>query len=226
MPHLILLRHGQSEWNKKNLFTGWVDIPLSQEGIQEALHAGEILKNVPIDIVYTSTLIRGIMTAMLVLSVHASKRVPVIVHSQQEEKLKNWSQCHDPAVKKELIPVIQAWQLNERMYGQLQGKNKQMAKEQYGEKQVHIWRRSFATPPPNGESLKMTAERTLPYFDQEIVPKLKEDKNILISAHGNSLRSIVMELDNLSEQEILNLEIPTGQPVRYILKNDQFKRVF
>jgi len=214
MNRLILLRHGQSEWNKKNIFTGWIDIPLSYEGIEEAFEAGRAIQDFPIDCIYTSTLIRGIMTAMLVMNVHKSGKIPEIIHSG-EEKPPEWYRCYDEATKKELIPVITAWQLNERMYGELQGKNKQKMRETYGDTQVQIWRRSFAQRPPEGESLKMTAERTLPYFEQEILPKLKQGKNILISAHGNSLRSIVMRLENLSEDEVINLEIPTGKPLVY-----------
>ncbi|MCH9625610.1 MAG: 2,3-bisphosphoglycerate-dependent phosphoglycerate mutase [Chlamydiales bacterium] len=224
MAYLILLRHGQSEWNKKNLFTGWIDIPLSPEGIDEAFKAGEEIKEIPIDSIYTSTLIRGTMTAMLAMSVHSSGKVPVILH-EGEGKLSDWSKCYDAHSEAELVPVRQAWQLNERMYGELQGKNKQQMREEYGDEQVHIWRRSYAIAPPNGESLKMTAERTLPYFDAEILPQVQQGKNILISAHGNSLRSIVMELDALSEQEVLQLEIPTGKPILYQFKNNTFKKV-
>ena len=219
MGQLILLRHGQSEWNKKNLFTGWIDIPLSQEGIDEAFNAGNELRQRPIDLIYTSTLIRGIMTAMLVMSRHDSKRVPVIQHLGKGE----WSKCYDKATEASLIPVTCAWELNERMYGELQGKNKQQMREEYGEKQVEIWRRSYSTPPPQGESLEMTAARTIPYFEKEIVPHLKQGKNILISAHGNSLRSIVMKLNNLSEEEVLRLEIPTGKPLFYTYKGNTFE---
>ncbi|NGX60755.1 MAG: 2,3-bisphosphoglycerate-dependent phosphoglycerate mutase [Chlamydiae bacterium] len=213
MGKLILLRHGQSEWNKKNIFTGWIDIPLSTQGIDEALEAGREFASIPIDRIYTSTLIRGTMTAMLAMSVHNSGKVPVIVH--EEGKLGEWGKCYDKESEEELIPTIQAWQLNERMYGELQGKNKQKIREIFGDEQVHIWRRSYDIPPPNGESLKMTAERTLPYFDAEILPKVKSGETILVSAHGNSLRSIVMELDALSEEEVLQLEIPTGKPLFY-----------
>lgn len=223
MSHLILLRHGQSEWNKKNIFTGWVDIPLSQEGIEEALSAGRKLQNVPVDLVYTSTLIRGAMTALLALSLHASKKVPVILHTG-EGKQEEWGRCYDAETEGELIPVIRAWQLNERMYGELQGKNKQKMRQEYGDEQIKIWRRSYATPPPHGESLEMTAKRTLPYFDKEILPKLKSGKNILISAHGNSLRSIIMELDGLSEEEVLNLEVPTGELICYKWHAEKLER--
>ncbi|MCH9609717.1 MAG: 2,3-bisphosphoglycerate-dependent phosphoglycerate mutase [Chlamydiales bacterium] len=215
MSKLILLRHGQSEWNKKNIFTGWVDIPLSPKGIEEALLAGEKIKSIPIDQIYLSTLFRASMTAMLAMSVHTSGRVPAIVHKEA------WYAIPEGA---ELIPTIVSEALNERMYGDLQGKNKQKIKEEFGEEQFIKWRRSFANPPPNGESLKMTAARTLPYFDNEIVPQLKAGKNILISAHGNSLRSIVMELDGLSEEEVISLEIPTGVPLFYTYEKGCFTK--
>ncbi len=213
MNRLILLRHGQSEWNKRNIFTGWIDIPLSSEGIEEAFEAGREIQDLPIDLIFTSTLIRGIMTAMLAMTLHRSKKVPEIIH--QEEKFQEWHRCYDEEAKSTLIPAYQAWQLNERMYGVLQGKNKEQMREEYGAEQVHIWRRSFNIPPPQGESLKMTAERTIPYFETEILPQLKKGKNVLISAHGNSLRSIVMKLDGLNEEEVLKLEIPTGKPLIY-----------
>jgi 2,3-bisphosphoglycerate-dependent phosphoglycerate mutase len=214
MTRLILLRHGQSVWNKKNIFTGWIDIPLSAQGIEEAFQAGREIQELPIDEIYTSTLIRGIMTAMLAMTVHKSGKIPEILHPE-DKKFHDYYQCYDEETKQELIPVTRAWQLNERMYGELQGKNKQHMREQYGDEQIHIWRRSFAVAPPKGESLKMTAARTIPYFEEEILPKLKQGKNILISAHGNSLRSIVMKLNNLSEEEVLKLEIPTGKPLIY-----------
>jgi 2,3-bisphosphoglycerate-dependent phosphoglycerate mutase len=217
MAHLILLRHGESEWNKKNIFTGWIDIPLSEKGVEEALEAGRTIKDIPVDLIFTSTLIRGIMTAMLAMIVHSSKKVPVILHPG-EGKLDEWGRCYDEESEAELIPVYRAWELNERMYGELQGKNKQKTREQFGDEQVKIWRRSFSTPPPNGESLEMTAGRTIPYFESKIVPQLAAGKNVLISAHGNSLRSIVMDLDDLSEEEVLNLEIPTGKPLIYTYK--------
>ncbi|MFZ0565249.1 MAG: 2,3-bisphosphoglycerate-dependent phosphoglycerate mutase [Chlamydiales bacterium] len=219
MGQLILLRHGQSEWNHRGIFTGWIDIPLNQKGNEEAIAAGKELADLSFDLIYTSTLIRGIMTAMLVMSQNraGTGKVPVILHPG-EGKLEEWAKCYDPESEDDLIPVIRAWQLNERMYGELQGRNKQKMREKFGEEQVKIWRRSYAVAPPHGESLKMTAERTLPFFDNEIVPKLKEGKNVLISAHGNSLRSIVMELDDLSKDEVLHLEIPTGKPLYYELQ--------
>jgi 2,3-bisphosphoglycerate-dependent phosphoglycerate mutase len=224
MTRLILLRHGQSEWNKNNLFTGWIDIPLSKEGIEEAFVAGKEIQEMAIDLIYTSTLIRGIMTAMIAMTIHSSKKVPVILHPG-EGRLEEWAKCYDEESQAELIPVIRAWELNERMYGELQGKNKQTMREQYGEEQVQIWRRSYAIAPPRGESLKMTAERTIPYFEKEILPRVQEGKNILISAHGNSLRSIVMEIDQLSEEEVVSLEIPTGKPLIYVYQEGTLKKI-
>lgn len=223
MSELILLRHGQSDWNKKNLFTGWIDIPLSKEGIEESLKAGEEIKTIPIDVIFTSTLIRGMMTALLAMSRHESEKVPLVLHPG-EGILEEWGQCYNPKCAQSFIPVIRAWQLNERMYGKLQGMNKQEMREKYGEEQVQLWRRSYDIPPPDGESLKMTAERTIPYFQEKVISYLQEGKNVLISAHGNSLRSIVMDLDNLSQEEVLKLEIPTGQPIFYLYKNGIFKK--
>ena len=223
MSRLILLRHGQSEWNKKNLFTGWVDIPLSQEGIDEATQAGLTLQETPIDVIFTSSLIRGLMTAMIVMSLHKSGKVPVVQHPKGG-KLEEWGTCNNPETLSQLIPTIQAWELNERMYGELQGMNKEQMREKYGEAQVQLWRRSYDVAPPNGESLKMTAERVLPFFYRKIVPFLEEGNNVLVSAHGNSLRSIVMDLDKLSSTEITHLEIPTGKPFFYEYTEGGFRK--
>lgn len=222
MPNLILMRHGQSVWNLHNLFSGWVDIPLSIQGIEEAFAAGRQIQNEPIDIIFTSTLIRAQMTAMLVMSVHTGGKVPVILH--KDEKLKEWGQIYSDKTQSNTLPVICAWQLNERMYGELQGLNKKELADQYGIEQVQIWRRSYDIPPPNGESLKMTAERTLPYFNEQIVPLLEQGKNVLICAHGNSLRSIMMELDRLSEDEVVHLELATGHPVIYSYSHQIFTK--
>jgi 2,3-bisphosphoglycerate-dependent phosphoglycerate mutase len=223
MAQLILLRHGESEWNKKNIFTGWIDIPLSAKGVEEALQAGEKIKKIPIDLIYTSSLIRGTMTAMLAMTVHCSGKVPVVLHPG-EGKLEEWGRCYDEQSESSLIPVHRAWELNERMYGELQGRNKQKMRELYGDEQIKIWRRSFSSPPPNGESLEMTAARAIPYFESKIVPQLEAGKNVLVSAHGNSLRSIVMDLDQLTEEEVLNLEIPTGKPIIYTYKKGKLTR--
>lgn len=211
MNKLILMRHGESEWNKQNLFTGWVDVPLSEKGVEEALAAGELIKNIPIDIIVTTTLIRAQMTALLAMIHHSSGKVPVIIHEGEE-----WGRIYSEETKHKCIPVICCFELNERMYGELQGLNKAETAEKFGADQVKLWRRSFDIAPPNGESLKMTAARSIPYFKEKIVPMLKNKDNVFVSAHGNSLRSIIMYLDNLTEDEVLHLEIPTGKPIIYI----------
>lgn len=218
-----MVRHGESIWNQMNLFTGWVDVPLSARGIEEALNCGEQIKNLPIDIIFTSTLNRAIMTAMVIMTEHHSQKVPVIEHKGQG-KLEEWARINSEKAKKQTIPVICAWELNERMYGDLQGLNKSETAEIYGTDQVQIWRRSFEIPPPNGESLAMTAGRTIPYFEMKIVPCLEIGQNVMISAHGNSLRSIMMDIDQLSAQEVVNLELGTGVPYIYNFEKGKFKK--
>ncbi len=220
---LILLRHGQSEWNKQGLFTGWVDIPLTLLGIEEATAAGKKIAHLPIDQVFVSTLIRAQMTATLAMAYHESKKTLCFLHTN-EEKEEAWSEVYNPAVKKELIPVIKAWELNERMYGKLQGLNKKETEEKFGKEQVHIWRRSYDVAPPEGESLAMTAARTIPYFKEKILPFLKAGKHVLVVAHGNSLRSIMMHLDGLSKEEVVHLELPTGAPVIYTLRGNSWSK--
>ena len=224
MSTLILMRHGESMWNHRNLFTGWVDVPLSEKGIKEAIDGGETIKDIPIDLIFTSTLIRAHMTAMLATTNHFSKKVPVFIHDDNQ-KMENKEKIHCSTTLEDCIPVYKAWELNERWYGDLQGLNKQKVGEKYGEDQLKIWRRSYDVPPPNGESLEMTAERTLPYFRENIIPHLQKDKNIFISAHGNSLRSIIMELDGLNSKEVLQLEVPTGVPILYTFSDNVFKKV-
>jgi len=220
---LILMRHGQSRWNELNLFTGWVDIPLSQIGIDEAVEGGKKIKDVPIDIIFTSTLVRAQMTAMLVMAHHSSGKVPLILHPG-EGKLEDWAKIHSKAAQDSCIPVIRSWHLNERMYGDLQGLNKDETRQKYGAEQVHIWRRSYDVPPPQGESLDMTAARTIPYFLDKIVPELKAGKNVFVSAHGNSLRSIIMWLDNLTPDQVVKLELGTGDPILYDYHDGVFER--
>lgn len=220
---LILMRHGQSEWNRLNLFTGWVDIPLSFKGVEEAIEGGKKIALLPIDKIFTSSLIRAQMTAMLAMMFHSSGKVPCVQHPG-EGKLEEWAQVYSLAAKKESIPVYCAWPLNERMYGKLQGLNKQETMDQFGEKQVQIWRRSYDQAPPEGESLEMTAARTIPYFRKEILPLLEVGENIFVVAHGNSLRSIVMDLDRLSKEEVVRLELATGEPVMYTFEGDRWSR--
>ena len=211
-----MIRHGESEWNKLNLFTGWTDVDLSEKGRAEAAGAGRLLKEggYSFDVCYTSYLKRAIHTANAVLE----------------------------ALDEEWIPVIKTWKLNERHYGALQGLNKAETAAKYGEEQVHLWRRSFDVRPPElseddernpanqpmyrnvdpselplAESLKDTIARVVPYYEAEIVPQIKADRSVLIAAHGNSLRALVKYLDNISDAEISSLNIPTGVPLVYEL---------
>jgi 2,3-bisphosphoglycerate-dependent phosphoglycerate mutase len=213
MSKLILLRHGQSVWNQKNIFTGWVDVPLSPNGIEEAFKAGEKISNIPFDVVFVSSLIRSKLTAMLALSKSHIDRIPCVMH--EDERMKKMSKVYDLKNEKTLLPVYEAWELNERMYGTLQGLNKEETLKKYGEAQFRLWRRSYHVNPPEGESLKMTAERAVPFFEKKIVDFLKNKKNVFIAAHGNSLRAIIMHIEKLSEDEVLHLELPTGEPICY-----------
>jgi 2,3-bisphosphoglycerate-dependent phosphoglycerate mutase len=192
MATLVLVRHGQSVWNKENKFTGWVDVDLTEKGIEEAGKAGELLADYKFDEAYTSVLMR------------ANKTLDIILKKTGQED----------------IPITKDQALNERMYGDLQGLNKDDTRAKYGEEQVHIWRRSYDVQPPGGESLKDTADRVLPYFDNEIAPKIKAGQKLIIAAHGNSLRALIMKLEKLSREEILNVEIPTGVPKVYELDED------
>lgn len=221
MSELILMRHGESMWNQQNLFTGWVDVPLSQKGIQEAIDAGMRIKNDRIDVIFTSKLVRASETLAIALAYHEGGKVPVFLH-EGEGKLEEWSKIYGEEAKKGVIPVYSAWQLNERMYGGLQGLNKAETMEKYGQEQVKIWRRSYDIAPPEGESLEACAARTLPYFQEKIVPCLKAGKNVLIAAHGNSLRSIIMSLENLSKEEVIHLELTLGEPLHYRYEHDSF----
>ncbi|NGX50965.1 MAG: 2,3-bisphosphoglycerate-dependent phosphoglycerate mutase [Chlamydiae bacterium] len=220
---LILLRHGKSEWNQKNRFTGWVDIPLSRDGVVEAQEAGKRISRVPFDVIFVSSLMRAELTAMIAMSEHEGGKTPLLLH-EGEGKLEEWAKIYDPKAEANCIPVYAAWEINERMYGELQGLDKDETRAKFGADQVKIWRRSFSTPPPHGESLEMTAKRSIPYFKEKIVPFLEKGKHVLVSAHGNSLRSIVMYLDNLSEEEVLNLEIPTGEPLCYSFQAGSWKK--
>jgi 2,3-bisphosphoglycerate-dependent phosphoglycerate mutase len=194
MGTLVLLRHGESQWNLENRFTGWVDVPLSPKGEEEARQAGEKLKaaDIRFDLAFTSVLQRAIRTMEIVLEILGQNNIPV-------EK--------DQA-------------LNERHYGDLQGLNKAETAQKFGDEQVHIWRRSYDIAPPGGESLKDTAARTLPYYEAKIFPLVKAGKTVLVAAHGNSLRSLVMHLDHLSREQVLELNLGTGVPIVYELDAD------
>ena len=198
MSNLILIRHGESQWNLENRFTGWVDVPLSPKGEQEAKAAAELLKSYTFDKAFTSKLKRANNTLAFILQASNQTGIPTE---------------YDQA-------------LNERHYGALQGLNKEETAKKFGADQVHIWRRSYDVPPPTdktelnpegiSESLKDTAARTLPYWEKNIFPEIKAGKNIIVAAHGNSLRSIVMHLDGLTKEQVLELNIPTGKPLLYV----------
>lgn len=223
MSKLVLIRHGESVWNKKNVFTGWVDVPLSSNGIIEAVSAGEKLSKIEFDAVFTSVQIRAIETAMLVMAQNRSHKTPVIIH--EEGKMKDWTVIYSDAMNKNIIPVYRDWHLNERYYGTLQGKNKVETAQEYGDEQVLLWRRSYDVPPPAGECLKDTAERAIPFFKERILSQLLLGRNVLVSAHGNSLRSIVMFIESLTKDEVLSLEIATGKPLIYELRNNSLMRI-
>ncbi len=196
--YLVLVRHGQSDWNKKNLFTGWKNPDLTDQGVSEAENTGEKLKeqNFNFDVMFTSQLIRAQNTGEIILK-----------------------KLNEPN-----LTTIKSANLNERDYGDLTGMNKDEARAKFGEEQVHIWRRSYDVPPPGGESLKDTYERVIPYFETDIMPELNDSKNVLVAAHGNSLRSLVKFIENLKETEILKLEIATGEPIIYKFINGRFTR--
>lgn len=185
---LVLIRHGQSQWNLENKFTGWVDVPLTAKGEEEAIAAGKKLADYTFDLAYTSKLQRAQNTLKMVLENSGNVAVP----------------------------TMEDLALNERMYGDLQGLDKTETEHKFGVEQVKIWRRSYDIAPPNGESLKDTAARVLPYYDSTILPELKAGKNIIVAAHGNSLRALIMDIEQMSPDEILAFEIPTATPRLYV----------
>ena len=187
MGKIVLVRHGQSQWNLENRFTGWVDVPITEKGAAEAHRAGRELKDVRFDLAFTSVLRRAQQTLDILLA-----------------------ECGQAG-----IPIEKDKALNERHYGDLQGLDKAETAKKYGDQQVHTWRRSYDVKPPNGESLKDTAERTLPYFKAKILPPAAACKNVLVAAHGNSLRAIVMELEQLTPEQIMKVNIDTCRPLYY-----------
>ena len=196
--YLVLVRHGQSAWNQKNLFTGWKDPGLTELGKEEALNAGQQIKkqNIKFNLVFTSALKRAQDTASIILEV----------------------------IEESNIIFFKNEALNERDYGDLTGFNKDMARKEFGKEQVRIWRRSYSDGPPNGESLEDTYNRVIPYFENKIMPALQKNKNVIISAHGNSLRALVKFIEEISEEEIVKLEIATGEPIFYEFSENKLQR--
>jgi 2,3-bisphosphoglycerate-dependent phosphoglycerate mutase len=216
MSQLILIRHGQSTWNAQNRFTGWVDVPLSRQGREEARRAAVKLSAYEIDVCFTSLLIRAIETAVICLTecegVCAGKS-PVLKHDADDPNWHGWDNYEGDHSQE--IPIFLSPALDERYYSTLQGLNKEEVAKIMGRQTVHQWRRSFAIRPPGGESLADTAARTLPFFENRILAHLKNGDNVLLAAHGNSLRSIIMKLDRLTEEEVPSLELKTGIPFIY-----------
>ena len=218
MAKLILIRHGQSLWNAQNKFTGWVDVPLSERGRAEATIASCKLreKQYKVDVCFTSLLIRAMETAIVCLTECdeiCGGKTPIIQHDVNDPRWRGWDQYEGNP--DEELPVFPTSALDERYYGELQGLNKTETAEKFGKEQVQIWRRSYDVAPPGGESLEDTKTRVLPFLRENILAHIKEGDNVLVAAHGNSLRSIIMDLDNLSPEEVPKLELATGVPIVY-----------
>ncbi len=218
MSQLILVRHGQSLWNAVNKFTGWVDVPIGEQGRAEATIASCKLRDYRVDICFTSMLFRAIETAIIILTEVddiCGGKIPIIKHNADDENWHGWDKYEGNP--EEELPVILSAALDERYYGELQGLDKGETAAKFGKDQVQLWRRSYDVRPPGGESLEDTRNRTLPFFRNRILTHLQEGDNVLIAAHGNSLRSIIMELENISEEDIPHLELGTAIPIVYDL---------
>lgn len=211
MGYLILVRHGESRWNIANKFSGWVDIPLSEIGINEAIICAKELEGLRIDMAFTSKLARAQETLLIILS--QQDYTGIFLHKSKKRKF--WSLHKEKELDEYEIPIYSDNALNERYYGKLQGLNKADTMKKFGKEQVHLWRRSFDVKPPGGESLKDTIKRTVPYFKKNIMPKVRAGMNIIVVAHGNSLRAIIKSIENISNEDIPNLELPTGKPIIY-----------
>ena len=218
MAKLILIRHGQSLWNAQNKFTGWVDVPLSERGRAEATIASCKLreKNYQIDVCFTSLLMRAMETAIVCLTECdevCGGKTPIIQHAAEDPNWHGWDKYEGDHSQE--LPIFPTSALDERYYGQLQGLNKTETAAKYGKEQVHIWRRSYDTPPPGGESLEDTKTRVIPFLRERVLAHIKNGETVLVAAHGNSLRSIIMDLDKLSPEEVTKLELATGVPIIY-----------
>lgn len=214
MGKLVLLRHGKTFWNIKNIFTGWTDIPLAPAGIQEAELAGKKIQDIDFDGVFASSLIRSTMTALIALAYNKHEKTPILIPKGSFDKIS----------QEDVIPVWQTDALNERHYGSLQGKNKLEIKEKFGDERFVAWRRGYRQAPPDGESLEMTKNRVMEFFSEQIVPRLQKNETILVCAHGNSLRGLVMDIEDISEEEIISLEIPTGEPITYVFEEGVWQK--
>jgi len=220
MTYLVLVRHGQSAWNLKNIFTGKVDIPLSKKGIKEAEKCAHILRKIEFDIAFTSKLARAEETLMIILS--EQKKVGIVLHNSKKEK--EWNK-HYTRWKRNELPIYTSSAITERYYGRLQGFNKNTARKKYGKMKVFLWRRSWDVRPPMGESLKDTYRRVIPYFKRKIMKEVEKKKNVIVTAHGNSLRAIIKYIENISNEDIPYLEIPTGKPIIYRYYRGKLERI-
>jgi len=222
MSYLILVRHGESRWNLANKFTGWVDVPLSEIGVHEALITAERLNNVNLDIAFTSKLIRAHETLGLILA--HQKKTGIFLHSSK--KRNSWSKhSHGVDFEKTELPIYSSDKINERFYGDLQGLNKDDARKKWGRDKVFQWRRSYNIRPPKGESLKDVIKRAVPYFKKQILSEVQKNKNVIVVAHGNSLRAIIKHIDNISDEDIPHLELQTGKPIIYEYENKKFHKL-
>lgn len=224
MAYLVVVRHGDSFWNVEgyNCFTGWVDVADLPTGIKKLVKAGKILEDFKFDVAFTSELYRGIETTMIVLAHNKVSGTPIILH--KGDKTAKWSKFYHKDFGR-FVPVIKSWRLNERYYGKLQGMNKDKARKKFGEERVHLWRRSYDIRPPEGESLKDVVGRVLPIFKKDITSYLRKGKNVLIGAHGNSIRAIVTIIEELSPEEVLKLEIKKGIPLVYKYSRGKFEKI-
>lgn len=208
--YLILVRHGESRWNLDNKFTGWVDVPLSEAGIQEALASAKNLEGLRIEVAFTSKLVRAQQTLLLILA--RQNATGIFVH--KSKKRRAWA-LHPHHLESHEIPIYSSDKINERYYGKLQGMNKDVARQRWGKQQVFLWRRSYTVRPPGGECLKDVVRRAAPYFEKTIMPYIKKGKNVIVAAHGNSLRAMIKHIENMSDKEIPHLELPLGTPLIY-----------
>ncbi|NJP09469.1 MAG: 2,3-bisphosphoglycerate-dependent phosphoglycerate mutase [Leptolyngbyaceae cyanobacterium RU_5_1] len=216
MSQLILVRHGQSLWNAANKFTGWVDVPLSERGRAEATIASCKLETYRVHVCFTSKLIRAIETAICILTERdaiCGGKIPILKHEVEDQDWHGWDRYEGNP--DEELPIFTNAALDERYYGDLQGLNKAQTTAKFGAAQVHEWRRSYSVRPPGGESLEDTQNRVVPYFASRILPHLQNGENVLVAAHGNSLRSIIMKLENLAPAEVPGLELETAVPIVY-----------
>jgi len=214
MGKLVLVRHGESSWNKKQIFTGWADVSLTRQGIEEVQLLAEKLKDIQFDVLFTSRLERARTTLLMIVA--EQQNTAIFIHQHRK-----YNTIFDD---KHNVPVYSHRDLNERHYGLLQGMKKSYAREKFGKEQVHEWRRSYMVRPPEGESLHDVYNRVVPYFEENILPLLQEDKNILISAHGNSLRAFIKYNDKISDEDIVHLELAPGDAISYIMEDGKLTK--